>query len=269
MLSRVLICLLALIPATLCAHEFWIEPQAYQIESGEVLQADFKNGEEFRGTSLAYFDRGSARFELYANSKRVALTPRSGDRPALDVPAPIGNGLVVIAHETTPSRLTYREWAKFMRFAEHKDFPSAAATHRANGWSESQFRERYTRHVKALIAVGNGTGADVNFGMRTEFIALTNPYAPDFAQQMKVRLLMDGQPRSNAQIEVFARAPDGSVSISLFRTNSRGEARIPVDRGQAYLFDAVVLQPAPEATREAGALVWETYWAALTFAVPE
>jgi len=37
-----------------------------------------------------------------------------------------------------------------------------------------------------------------------------------------------------------------------------------VTQGHDYLFDAVVLEPSPE---DVGA-VWDTYWAALTFAVP-
>lgn len=250
------------------AHEFWIEPLSFQVVPGERLQAHFKNGEEFAGNDLAFFDRSSDRFDLITASRAQALTPRSGDRPALDVPAS-AEGLVTVVHETAPALITYRDWAKFEKFIAHKDFTQAAATHLANGWTQEKFRERYTRHVKALMAVGNGAGADRNTGMVTEFIALTNPYSAIFNHQMRIELLYDGAPRSDAQVEVFGRNPAGDVTISLHRTDAMGVAEIPVQPGFDYLFDAVVLRPAaPTDSAGANPVVWETLWAALTFAVP-
>ncbi len=256
-------------PAATFAHEFWVEPLAYQIKNGGKVQAEFKNGEEFEGPSLSFFDRSSARFDLFADGQLQELKPRSGDSPALDVDAPVSDGLVIVVHETTPSRLTYKEWSKFQKFVAHKDFPNAERDHAENGWSKARFRERYTRHVKALIAVGDGEGKDRDFGLKTEFISLTNPYGSKFNDLMQVLLHSDGEPRPDAQVEVFERAADGTVKISLHRTDSNGIAQIRVKPGHDYLFDAVELRPAPEATQEEGALVWETYWAALTFSVPD
>ena len=48
------------------SHEFWIEPQQYQVESGAELLADLRNGETFKGSSLAWFDRQFTRFENLA-----------------------------------------------------------------------------------------------------------------------------------------------------------------------------------------------------------
>jgi hypothetical protein len=121
--------------------------------------------------------------------------------------------------------------------------------------------------VKSLIAVGSGEGSDSEAGLKTEFVALTNPYTEDFDNRMKVRLLYEGAPRADAQVEVFERAPDGSVDITLHRTDEAGEAVIPVQDGHEYLFDAVVLRPY-ERTGEDDP-VWQTLWAALTFAVPD
>ncbi|MEL7260438.1 MAG: DUF4198 domain-containing protein [Pseudomonadota bacterium] len=245
------------------AHEFWIEAERYQVAPGESLVARFKNGEDFEGVSLAYFDRRSARFDLIRDGDMRALSPRTGNNPALDTPAP-GSGLVVAVHETTPSFVTYKTWDKFQTFADHKDFDGWRAQHDALFFPAPPFKERYTRHAKALFAVGDGLGADARAGLLTEFVALTNPYAPGFDGTMRVRLHYGDTLRADAQVEVFDRAPDGTVTVSLYRTDSDGVARIPVTQGHDYLFDAVVLEPSPE---DVGA-VWDTYWAALTFAVP-
>lgn len=205
---------------------------------------------------------------MITQGKEIELTPRSGDSPALDVTAPVGDSLVVVAHETAPSRLTYKAWEKFLKFAAHKDFPNAATDHIAAGWSQDRFRESYTRHAKALIAVGSGSGADRAVGMATEFVALTNPYEASFANEMLVQLLLAGKPRPDAQVEVFARSPDGAVSVTLHRTGPDGIASIPVKRDHEYLFDAVTLRPFADYDGTENSPVWETLWAALTFKVP-
>lgn len=236
--------------------------------SGERLQANFKNGEFFEGNTLSFFEHSSVRFDLAAGGSVTAVTPRSGDAPALDIDVPVADGLAVVVHETAPSKLTYREWAKFQKFAAHKDFSSAEADHVAAGWSQVRFREIYTRHAKALVAIGSGQGADKPLGLETEFVALTNPYAANFDYDMKVQVLYGASPRADAQVEVFDRAPDGTVNVTLHRTDNEGIASVPVTPGHEYLFDAVVLRPADGASSEENAIVWETLWAALTFAVP-
>ena len=225
--------------------------------------ARFRNGENFEGMNLAFFANRSARYAVVMDAAETEITPRMGDSPALDIAAP-GDGLAVVIHETTPASLTYEDWAKFQAFADHKDFPNIRARHLARGWPETGFTESYTRHAKALIAVGRGVGADRATGLQTEFVALANPYTDDLSGGMPVQLLYRGAPRGNAQVEVFDRAPDGTVTVSLHRTDAEGRATIPVASGHVYLFDAVVLREAPTDSPA----VWETLWAALTFAVP-
>lgn len=245
------------------AHEFWIEPESYVVDASDNLVTKLKNGQNFEGISLAFFDRNVARFEVVTGDVRRPVKARMGDNPALDMPAQ-HTGLTIVLHETTPSFVTYREWEKFQKFADHKDFGDIAARHQANGFGPPPFKERYSRHAKALIAVGDGAGADRAFGLKTEFVALTNPYAPDFDGTMRVQVFYEGAIRPDAQVEVFDRDPEGAVTVSLHRADSEGMTAIPVTPGHNYLFDAVVLRPA----QDSDDAVWETFWAALTFAVP-
>lgn len=248
--------------APAAAHEFWIDPVRYKVPSGENIQADFRNGELFEGSRLGFFDRRSARLEMAHGGKVLTLAPRNGDRPAVNV-APMGDGLHVIVHETTPASLTYRAWEKFQAFADHKDFPDIEARHMARGLPKEGFAESYTRHAKALISVGGSTGQDQHFGMRTEFVALANPYAPDFNDELPVYLYDGNMRRADAQVEIFDKAPDGSVKVSLTRTDADGRAVIAITPGHSYLLDAVILEPS-----DAEGTVWQSHWAALTFSVP-
>lgn len=253
-------------PAT--AHEFWIEPEQYQVERDDPLVATLRNGQNFKGVSLSYFENKFTRFEIHNDVQVVQVEGRMGDAPALQTQAAF-EGLNIVVHETTPSTLKYSEWEKFLNFVEHKDFREAVASHEEMGWPKEGFRESYTRHAKALIAVGDGAGSDKAMGLQTEFVALTNPYSPDFDGMMRVQLNGESNARADAQVEVFAKAPDGTVDVSLHRTDSKGQAAIAVQPGYEYLFDAVILRPSAQAGSSETAPVWETLWAALTFYVPD
>lgn len=255
-----------LAPVT-AAHEFWIEPENFMVKPGAPVTAYLRNGEEFKGISLAYFESRFTRFEIVQGDETRAVTGRLGNSPALRTTVS-AEGLMIVLHETTPSVITYREWEKFMTFARHKDFPRAEADHAERGLPKDVFRESYTRHAKALVSVGHGRGSDRAFGLETEFVAVTNPYDADFDGVMRVDLVYQGAPRPDAQVEVFSRGPDGSVSIALHSTDARGQAAIPVEPGHDYLFDAVVLRPASDIEDTSSDPVWETLWAALTFSVP-
>ncbi|WP_245912998.1 DUF4198 domain-containing protein [Litoreibacter ponti] len=248
------------------AHEFWISPEAYVIPNGGQVQAELRVGEEMSGAGYSFNPRTFERFELIQGGQTVEVEGRLGDRPALDMTAP-GEGLLVVVHETTANRLTYTQMAKFEKFATHKDFDDAVGQHRARGLPEDRFVERYHRYAKSLIAVGDGAGSDVEVGMKTEILALANPYTDDLAE-MPVKVLLDGAPRADAQIELFEKAPDGSVTVTLHRTDAEGMGAVPVKPGHEYLVDAVALIPLDEGD-PTQTPVWWTVWAALTFMVPE
>ncbi|MCL6282031.1 DUF4198 domain-containing protein [Ruegeria sp. 2012CJ41-6] len=245
------------------AHEFWIEPLKFQVETDTELTAQLRVGQKLYGTPQAYFPNRIARFELRYGGNALPYEGRLGDIPALST-QPERDGLVVILHQTAPDTLDYKDWQTFQDFADHKDFPGIREQHLARGLPLDGFHEVYTRFAKSLVAVGTGKGADTRSGMETEFVALTNPYSDPRADGVAVQLYYQGQPQPDAQVEIFDRAPDGAVQISLTRTDAHGRAVIPVTSGHSYLLDAVRLRPydGPEGA------VWESLWASLTFAVP-
>jgi uncharacterized GH25 family protein len=249
------------------AHEFWISPERYVVPAGENVLADLRNGEELSGSALSYIPRRTERWDMVIDGAPQPVPSRLGDNPAADIPD-VPEGLVVLVHQTAPSRLTYNPkggrsgWERFQGFAEHKAFDGAIDDHIARGLPEEGITERYHRYAKALVAVGHGIGADKAIGLTTEIVALANPYTDDLSQGLPVQVLHLGAPRPNAQVELFAKASDGTVTITTQRTNAEGIALLDVQPGFEYLADAVVLLPAED-------VMWETLWAALTFAVPE
>ncbi len=248
------------------AHEFWIEPHAYQIQPGTEFKADLKVGEEFSGSTYPYRPSQITRFDIVQNDVTTEVKSRIGDNPAMSTS--IGtDGLAVIVHETADNRLTYTEFKKFEKFVAHKAFEGIIAEHDARGLSREKFVETYRRYAKALVAVGDGAGKDTAVGLKTEIVALANPYA-EKTDTMPVRVMLNGAPRVKTQVELFEKAPDETVIVTLHTTDAKGEAILPVKAGHSYLVDAVWAEALPNNDATVGP-VWKTHWAALTFYVPE
>lgn len=265
---RALLAAIVLLPVLVTggkAHEFWIEPEKYRIAPGEALSADLKNGEMFSGAAQPWYEPRTARAERRTGGATHPIAGRPGDLPALTV-TPEAPGLVVLIHQSTPTLLTYKDWATVQAFAAHKDVPWFEERHAARGLPREGVRESYTRFNKSLVAVGAGDGADAPAGLEVEFLALANPYRDDVSSGLPVRLLYKDAPRPDAQVEVYAKDDAGAVERHVLRTEPDGVVTVPVRPGLSYLLDHVVLrEPGADA---AGGAMWESLWASLTFAVP-
>lgn len=264
-------CLVSKQPAL--AHEFWIEPEKYQVESGGALQVGLRNGEMFKGARLPYLDHRIQRFAYSQGSDVTPYKGRLGDMPAL-ILEDLQPGLLVALHETTADLITYDSWEDFAAFAETQGLQDVQARHQARQLPSSGFGEFYTRHSKLLVAVGHGKGADRPFGLETEFVALQNPYtlprSPDGSiAELPVQLLYQGSPRPKVQVELFERGADDKVQRHLLTTDEAGLVNLRLQNGRRYLLNSVVLRPV-ETKHDTGIpVVWETLWASMVFALPQ
>ncbi|MEL6436917.1 MAG: DUF4198 domain-containing protein [Pseudomonadota bacterium] len=255
------------------AHEMWLDPLEFLVGEDAEIQIEFRVGEKYSGGGYPYLENRTERLDHAAGDMVQPVDARSGDRPAIQT-APLAPGLNVFAYESDVSTVRYTDFGKFTAFVEHKAFKGALAAHDARDLSKENFVETYSRHAKALIAVGRGEGADRRIGMQTEIVALDNPYVKDIKDGMRVQVFHGDETRPGAQVEVFERAAGSgnnaeTVTISLFITNAEGVATIAVKPGHEYQVDAVVLREPPADRAQEHGAVWDTVWANLTFAVPK
>ena len=251
---------------TAYSHELWLDSKTFQIEAGETLEIEIRNGENFEGINLSFFNNRIKQFFWAQDDKLTTVTSRVGEVPAMRVSMD-RDGLVSVVYESKPSFLTYSEWEKFVEFVNHKDLGNIVDRHTANAWPKDSFKEIYHRYSKALIGVGTAYGADQNFGLTTEFVALENPYLDKTPETFVVQLLYEGAIRTNAQVEIFERNKKREVRVFTMRTNDLGKVFIPVKGGHDYLIDSVIMREF-NSDKENSPL-WESLWAALTFSVPK
>ncbi len=247
------------------AHEFWIEPLDYQVAPDAPLVAEIKVGDKLQGATFAYVPPNFRRFDVVVDGEVIAVEGRAGDKPALNMVVD-REGLATVVHVTKDYNLTYKDRATFERFCKHKDIEWACRAHDTRGLDPDVVREMYTRFAKSLVALGDGVGSDVELGLETEIVAEANPYTDDLSGGFPVRVMYEGAPRADVQVELFDKAPDGTVEVRLYRTDDAGRAMLEVTPGHAYLVDAVKMLEVPV---KGDGPAWQSRWASLTFAVPE
>jgi len=246
-------------------HELWLEPKTFHLNTNEMLEVNIKLGENLQGTSLPFLPASFEEFYWIQNGDKKPIKSRLGDRPAFSALVS-EDGLISVIYVSKVSTLRYQTFEKFQKFARSKDLGPVKRLHKEHGFSENEFSEIYSRFAKAIVSVGSGLGKDRSFGLTTEFILLNNPYENKNEDFVELKLLYDGTPRSNAQIEIFERSDDGIVKITNTRTLSNGIAVIPIKPGSEYLFNAVKLRRAEAHTPQN--VVWETLWASLMVKIP-
>lgn len=244
------------------AHELWIEPGPGPVGPDGRIEADLVNGETFKGIRLPYLPRDIRRLSLHLGPLDADVGGRLGDNPTISAP-PLGEGLHIIAYVSAPRTVRYDDFAKFAEFAAHKDLGDVAALSQARGLASGPLTEVYGRFSKALVAVGHGQGADRRLGLETELVALDPPRA---GAPLRLQLFGPDGARVGAFVELFDRAPDGTVTVSGLRSDAEGIVTLQPVAGHVYMADSVLLRvPAPGLAEETGA-VWETLWANLVIA---
>jgi len=255
--------LLATAPAL--SHEYWLDPLDATIAPGDPVLAQVRNGEEYAGSSYPFDPARFTRAELIGPQGRRTLDGRLGDYPALrDTAGTAGLHLLVLEAGVRP--LAYDDRAAFEQFLDYHGLAEIAARHAGEDLPSDEILERYSRHAKAFIdvqvpgATRVAAGADAQAlaaqGLAYELVLEADPYA---TATTVVRALFDGRPRADAQVELFTRTPDGTVTRQIQRTDAHGRVRFDTGALADYLFNSVQL------TRDdQPAAPWRSYWAALT-----
>ena len=247
------------------AHEFWIEPDSWQVAPEAAIAARLVNGQEFDGIELSAATATPMRAEAIRDGGAVSLDPKGPAKPALAF-RPAGPGLTTLLYQTDHMVVIYDTLQDFADFADSKGAGWAVERHREAGLRETTIFEAYARYAKALVAVGDGAGEDAFRGMEIELVAETNPYT-DPTGDVDVRLYYQGAPLADTLVTVFDRAPDGTVETRETETDAEGRAEMAVAPGHDYLVDAVVVREPSEAVASEHRALWESVWASLTFSV--
>ena len=158
---------------------------------------------------------------------------------------------------------------EFNAYLADDGLPDILAARKANSELAKPATERYAKHVKALIQVGDARTASFGtvLGYPAELVPLDNPYEPvKGARTLRVRAVVDGTPVPDQVVLAGGRSASGArIAPQTVRTDAHGVATISLGtRGVWYVkfIRMVRIPPAPKDSAD-----YESKWATLTFAV--
>ena len=246
---------------TLGAHDLFLKLDAYFVSPGATLLVRVLNG------TFTASEGGVARDRV-----RDIAVVSPGARTGLDTMAWVARGDTSVLSVTTGESGTYvigvslrpRELrldaTDFNDYLAHDGLPDVLEARRNGGELGRPARERYSKHVKALVQVGDRRteGYRTVLGYPAELIPLDNPYTMKPGKMIRLRALVEGEPVVNQL--VIAGGPVAPRSV---RTDSAGVARVRIGSGGVWYVKFIHMRPAAGETT----IDYESKWATLTFGV--
>ncbi|EAR09065.1 hypothetical protein MED297_17023 [Reinekea sp. MED297] len=243
--------------ATVQAHDFWLEPEAYTSTPGEEIAIEWRIGQGFLGESLVFLPFNADQVAIWLGGEPTALSPRFAARPALSVALP-DDGSAIVSTVTPKFDLQYDAWSEFQDFVEHEaigvTLPAPAA---------GPVKEQYQRFAKTLLSSGNHRWQDERLGLRYEWVV-----QPESEHSLMATLYFDSEPASDHSVKVYVKQPAQpakTIEPTFYRTNAQGQLLIRALRpGDQVLLNALHLVHEPD-----NEWSWQSYWASTTLQMPE
>ncbi len=266
-----------MVTSALAAHDLFLRPREYLVKAGSTFDVRVLNGtfnssenpvapERLRDLSLVGPDGRS-------HPDRAGWTgagKESSWRVSVGEP-----GTYVIAASLAPKTIRLHG-AQFNAYLAEEGLPDVLEQRRVARTLGDSAHERYAKHVKALVRVGNGatsreahadTAYRLVLGYPAELVPLDNPYRRARGAAFRVLALVDGQPASSQLVLYGGRTPEGArIAERRVRTDSTGLARLPIARRGTWYAKFIRMRPVSASAGDS--VNYESKWATLTFAVP-
>ena len=239
---------LVLVATSATAHDFWLQPQVFQIGPGVALPV------------TALIGHGDDRGRWEADPKRVVMLKLIGPNGTVDLrsafkqrgagshfaPVFAKAGVHVLAMQTNhasselPAK-RFNDYAKDEGLTPILKYRARMETTNATG------REIYSRRAKALIRVGPNTGrADPRtmkaIGLTLEIVPERDPYAMGKVRNLPVHVLYEGKRLAGATVKLTNLKSD-EKPISVMKTDKSGRAVFRIPEHGTWLMNVVWTKP--------------------------
>jgi uncharacterized GH25 family protein len=255
--TRLAVCLVAVLSLPLAAHDFWIEPSTFEPPVDSVVRVGLRVGPGFDAEAVVRDSQAIEAFFVAGPNGRQDVIGRDGFNPAglFRVSAP---GTLVVGYRSKPAPLKL-DAAAFEKYLKEEGLERIVEARAKSGHSTADVAEVFSRSVKSVLLAGDGArdGHDRVLGLTLELIPERHPAALPADGLMPVRLLYQGKPLEGALVMALSQANKPSRQA---RTDRNGRVVLAVDSG-VWMIKAVHMVPAPPAS---GA-DWESIWSSLTF----
>ncbi len=247
------------------AHDLWIVPPETAVPN-KTVQVQALSGMDFPvSVNASDPSKYLRRLLLQPDGAQGKIeSAGTGENVGFLDFTPVEAGVHVVAVQTTPKLITL-EADEFNAYLVSDGLPNIYRLRSEEKTLDQPGRERYSKSPKALIQVGTSGGGDPSIvvGLPLEIVPLDNPFQLKIGGTLRVRVLFQGQPLPDANLG-WDHPGDGEPPSGTVRTNSEGEAMIPIEKlGLVAIRLTHMIRP------KADDYEWESFWTTLTFRIPQ
>ena len=258
---------LSVLAGALLAHDMFLKPAQFFLAANSVLDLALLNG------TFSKSENSIERSRLLdisvlgpAGRLRVdtSLWKATGDTSFLSIKTG-ATGTYVLGVSTKPNIIALKA-DEFNTYLKNDGIPDVLAARTKGGELWKDARERYHKHVKAMVQVGE-TRSDLYataLGYPAEILPEANPYSLKAGGTLRFKTLVDGKPAANQYILYGGRTPSGGrIEMKNVRSGPDGSAEIRLAAAGTWYIKFINMA---KLTGDADA-DYESKWATLTFAV--
>jgi hypothetical protein len=189
---------------------------------------------------------------------------REDTQPILLLTAGKATGSFVIGGETVPYTITL-DPKKFGEYLLEERLVEVLQARMQAGTEDAPGRERFTRHLKALVQVGSRLDPRVTqpIGQELEIVPDAHPYGVATGGQLSVRILFRGKPLLGQAVTAVNRHR-GEIQSKTLRTDAQGHVVFTLAKAGDWMIRLVHMEPSDQKDVE-----WRSWWSNLTFSLPE
>ena len=244
-------------------HEFWLQPQRYQLATGQAVRLRFRVGEDFQGVNWLGNRSSVEQLKLFwkqydDNLRTLVSDTLPGDSLTLQF---FDEGTVMVAFEST-DKFIRLEPSEFNAYLEEDGITDVIDYRRERQETDSAGRELYRRSVKTIFQVGaiKDNIHQKPTGLPIDIIPLAHPYTLKKGDQLPLKVLYKGEPVSNYLVRAWQRLHGKTTRYDL-RTDSTGQVRVPVSLAGQWMVSTVRM----ERLSGGDSAQWRSYWGSLTW----
>ena len=237
---------LLMITVPAAAHDFWIQPPRFQIETGAPLPINFLVG---HGKARDRWNNNDRIVMIgdYFNGRRADLRGKLNRSGAPDLIARLtAPGLHVVALQSNHA-FSELPAIRFNDYAKEEGLALVAAARLRDRTTGKAGRERYSRRAKALVQVGRATPANQALatrpiGLTLEIVPDRNPYFLDRSRMLPLHVLYNGRRLANATVKLTNLGAD-ERPVAVAVTDRAGRVRFRVPASGQWLVNVVWGEP--------------------------
>jgi uncharacterized GH25 family protein len=253
--------------AVAAAHDMFVKPERFRVAANADVLVRLLNGTFSRSENSITRDR-LLDISVVSPSGRervdTAAWTTEGDTSTFRLRT--GSAGTYVLGVSTRPRVLEMKAKEFNLYLAEDGIPDVLAARRRGGELGKKARERYSKHVKALLQAGATPSDDFAtvLGYPAEIVPQENPYALRPGATLHVRTLVDGRPAANQYVQYGGRTTAGGrIAQRSVRTNAEGVAAIPLGRRGTWYVKFISMARL-DGDAEAD---YESRWATLTFEV--